>query len=141
MKEQTRIDAALLVLRLIGGLVLFYYGIQKVIPVLGGYGFMATMRSFEQQQGIHPALAVCAILAESAGALGLMTGLLTRVAAFGIAVTMGVAASVHFASTDLFAAPTVKDFTYPILIGTIALAILIAGPGRFSLDARLSKKK
>ncbi len=52
----------------------------------GGYGFHGTMGFFTQQMGIPAPLAFLAICAEFFGGLGLIVGLLSRIAAFGIIV-------------------------------------------------------
>jgi putative oxidoreductase len=49
------------------------------------------VKSFQQQMGIPVPLATLAIAAEFLGGIGLILGLLGRVAALGIAVTMLVA--------------------------------------------------
>ena len=74
---QTDDDISRFVLRVLLALVFFPHGAQKVFGWFGGYGFSATMESFEKM-GIPAFLALCAILAESLGPLGLFTGLLTR---------------------------------------------------------------
>src|SRR5579864_4469168 len=80
-----------LILRLTLALVFFPHGAQKVLGWFGGYGFNGTLNFFTQQMHIPAAFAVLAILAEFLGSLGLITGFLSRIAAFGIAVNMVVA--------------------------------------------------
>src|ERR1700691_3272936 len=88
-------DLALTILRLVLGIVFFAHGAQKMLGWYGGYGFHGTM-GFFTQQGIPAPLAFLAICAEFFGGLGLIFGLLTRIAAFGIMVNMLVAiATVH----------------------------------------------
>ena len=88
---QTNDDAALLVLRLLLGIVFFPHGMQKLFGLFGGPGFSGMMGMFTDKMGIPAVFAFLAIMAEGLGSLGLLTGLLTRVAAFGIAVEMAVA--------------------------------------------------
>src|SRR6266436_8784296 len=80
----------LAIVRLALGIVIFAHGAQKLIGWFGGYGFHATMGYFAQQ-GIPPFFAFLAICAEFFGGLGLILGLLSRVAAFGILCNMVVA--------------------------------------------------
>jgi putative oxidoreductase len=80
----TKDDIALFLLRVILGAVFIPHGLQKIVS------FSATMNAFTVHLGIPPVLAFCAILAETLGPLGLITGLFTRVAALGIAVNMVV---------------------------------------------------
>ncbi len=88
---RTRPEWATTLLRLTLGVVMFPHGAQKLLGWFGGYGFSGTMGFFTQQMHIPALFAFLAIMAEFAGSLGLITGLLTRVAAFGIAVNMVVA--------------------------------------------------
>src|ERR1700757_2540794 len=84
-------DAALLVLRVLLGIVFFPHGMQKLFGWFGGPGFSGTMDMFTAKMAIPAAFAFLAIMAEGLGSLGLITGFLTRVAAFGITVNMVVA--------------------------------------------------
>ncbi len=68
------------------GIVMFPHGAQKVLGWFGGYGFHGTMGFFTGQMHIPALFAFLAIAAEFAGSIGLITGFLSRVAAFGIAV-------------------------------------------------------
>lgn len=140
MKNAKSIDYALLLLRVAAGTVLFYYGLQKTVGAFGGLGFFGTLRAFEEGKGMHPALTTCAIMAEFFGAMGLIVGLLTRIAAFGIAATMMTAAFLGLERLNVNDAQTMPIVFYPAMIGVIALAILIAGPGQLSLDANLKGK-
>jgi len=64
----------------------------------------------------------------------LVVGFLTRPAAFLILVTMYVAAFVRNAGQPF------AQQELAVLYGVIVLFFLLAGPGRFSLDAVLYKK-
>jgi len=78
-----------LILRWTLAIVMFPHGAQKALGWFGGYGFKGTMGYFNQK---FPApLGFLAIVAEFLGPIGLAIGLLTRVAAFGIACVMVVA--------------------------------------------------
>src|SRR5208282_6227128 len=88
---QTPDDKVMTLLRLVLGVVFFAHGSQKMLGWFGGYGFKGTMGFFTQTMHIPAVFAFLAIAAEFFGGLGLIAGLLTRVAAFGIAVNMLVA--------------------------------------------------
>lgn len=79
-----------LVVRLALAVVIFLHGAQRLLGWFGGYGFKGTMGYFTGS-GIPAPLALLAIIAEFFGPLGRVLGLLTRVAAFGIACVMVVA--------------------------------------------------
>jgi putative oxidoreductase len=92
----TNDDAAITILRLVIGVVFFAHGAQKALGWFGGYGFTGTMGFFTGMMHIPAVFAFLAIAAEFLGGLGLILGLLTRVAAFGIFCNMIVAvAMVH----------------------------------------------
>ena len=89
-------DDAVTFLRLVLGVVFFAHGAQKALGWFGGYGFSGTMGFFTGMMHIPALFAVLAIAAEFLGGLGLVVGLLTRVAAFGIFCNMVVAvAMIH----------------------------------------------
>src|SRR5258708_5410107 len=85
-------DMATTVLRLVLGVIFFAHGAQKMLGWFGGYGFTGTMGFFTGVLHIPAVFAFLAITAEFFGGLGLIFGLFTRVAAFGISCNMIVAA-------------------------------------------------
>lgn len=140
---ETNDDAALLVARLALGIAIIPHGAQKLLGWFGGHGFSGTIQGFEQS-GIPVALAVLVILAESLGAFSLLFGFLSRLQAFGIgSVMIGAVLTVH-ASNGFFMNWTGQKagegFEYHILALGLALAILIGGGGKWSLDRALASK-
>jgi putative oxidoreductase len=132
-----------LLLRLVLGVVMFPHGAQKVLGWFGGYGFSGTMTAFTQQMHIPALFAFLAIAAEFAGALGLIVGLTTRVAAFGVGVTMAVAATMHWQNgffMNWYGNQKGEGFEYHLLAIGIAVVLMIKGGGRFSLDRILTRK-
>ena len=89
-------DRTIAMIRVILGIVFFTHGAQKTLGLFGGPGFSSTIDSF-QQIGIPAGLTVLAIAAEFLGGLGLLVGLLTRIAALGIIVNMVVAVLMYTA--------------------------------------------
>ena len=77
---KTSDDRAIALIRLVLGLVFFAHGSQKMLGWFGGYGFHGTMGYFTNAMHIPALFAFLAICAEFFGALGLITGLLGRVA-------------------------------------------------------------
>ncbi len=78
-------------IRITLGVVFFAHGAQKLLGWFGGPGFRDTMRSMHQSLGLPIPLAFLAIATEFFGGACLIVGMLSRVAAPGIAVTMVVA--------------------------------------------------
>src|ERR1700688_2851421 len=79
------------IIRLILGVVFFAHGAQKVLGWFGGPGLKSTISMMHEHLGLPTPVAFLAVSAEFLGGLGLIVGLLSRVAAAGIAVVMLVA--------------------------------------------------
>jgi putative oxidoreductase len=133
------------VLRVMLGLVFFPHGAQKVFGWFGGFGFSGTMETFTEKMGIPALFAFLAILAESLGSVALISGFLTRIAAFGIACNMVVAVfMVHLKNgffMNWFDKQQGEGFEYHILVVAITIALMIKGGGRWSLDGLFSDKQ
>src|SRR3954469_10339582 len=84
------------------GAVMFPHGAQKLLGWFGGYGFDGTMKFFTDSMHLPAPLALLVILGESIGALLLIAGLGTRVAAFGISAIMIGAVLTSHASVGFF---------------------------------------
>jgi putative oxidoreductase len=135
-----------LVLRLALGIVIFPHGAQKLLGWFGGYGLSGTWGWMTGTVGIPALFAALAILAEFAGSLGLIAGLLGRVAAFGIFCDMAVAAVVGGHVRNGFFMNWAgnqkgEGFEFHLLAVGIAIAVMIKGSGAFSLDRMLTRNK
>ena len=135
---KTTSSSAPTIARLTLGLVMFPHGAQKLLGWFGGYGFSGTMGFFTGTMHIPAVLAFLAIMAEFAGSLGLIAGLFSRLAAFGIAVNMAVAIFTVHAANGLFmnwsGHQKGEGFEYHLLAIGLALIVLIHGGGKASLD-------
>jgi len=136
-------DYAVTAARLILGVVFFVHGAQKMLGWFGGYGFTGTMGFFTQMMHIPAPLALLAICAEFFGGLGLLVGLLGRVAAFGITMNMLVAIFTVHIHNGFFANWTGQQkgegFEYHLLAIALALVVMIKGSGALSVDRALSR--
>jgi putative oxidoreductase len=134
----TRSSFALLLVRFPLGLDMFVHGYQKVTHIPG------TMRYYDGLGVPHP-LAWLAIIAEFCGGLGLMIGMLSRIAAFGVGCTMVVAVFLrHLPYGYLMnwhgGLPFgTEGYEYHTLAVGMALAVLLEGAGSFSVDRVLSR--
>jgi putative oxidoreductase len=139
---QTNDDVAALVLRLMLGIVFFPHGMQKLLGWFGGHGFEGTMGFFTGKLGIPALFAFLAIIAESLGAIGLIVGLGTRVAAFGISITIAVAAMMLHVQNGFFmnwfGSQTGEGIEYHLLVIGMGVALMIAGGGKWSLDRAIA---
>jgi putative oxidoreductase len=139
---QTSDTWALPPIRLALGAIFIGHGAQKLFGWFGGYGPKGTIGYFQQALGVPPPLTVLAILAEFFGGLGVLLGLLTRLAAAGITAVMLVAiAKVHW-SHGFFLNWELKPnrghgYEMNLALIGMALALLIAGGGALSVDRLL----
>jgi putative oxidoreductase len=135
-------DLTLTVVRLVLGLVFFAHGAQKMLGWFGGYGFHGTMGFFTQQMGIPAPLAFLAICAEFFGGLGLIFGLLARIAALGIMVNMMVAVAKVHSANGFFMNWTGQQkgegFEYHLLAIALIIVVLVKGSGALSIDRALA---
>lgn len=140
---RTEDSASLLLVRLALGIVMLPHGLQKTLGLFGGFGFSGTMGMFTSQMGMPALLAFLLILSESLGSLGLIFGFLTRVAAFGCAsVMLGAIVMVHWHNgffMNWFGNQAGEGFEYHILALGMALALLIGGGGKASVDRSLAE--
>ena len=134
-------DAATTIVRLVLGVVFFAHGAQKMLGWFGGHGFTATMGAFTNYMHIPAPLAFLAICAEFFGGLGLIFGLLTRIAAFGIFVNMAVAIAMvhrHFGFfMNWMGTQKGEGYEYHLLVLAITAFLMIRGAGAASLDRLL----
>lgn len=133
-----------LVSRVALGAALFPHGAQKLLGWFGGHGFSGTMGFFTNTMHVPAPLAFLVILAESFGALGLIAGLGTRLAAFGVSLTMlGAIAMVH-APNGFFmnwsGSQHGEGFEYHLLVLAISVPLTIWGAGAASADREIARR-
>jgi len=129
----SEVDIAMLVLRVWAGIVMVAHGVNHARNLEG------TARWFEKVGFRSPQInARLSAGNEIAIGLGLVTGLLTTVAAAALAATMLVAFwSIHrFAGFFVFHRPD-EGYEYVATLAVVALVIAIVGPGSVSLDAAI----
>lgn len=128
--------------RLALGIVILPHGLQKTVGMFGGYGFSGTVEEFIGM-GMPAAVVYLIIAGESLGAVGLILGFLSRLAALGIGLIMaGAIVMVHFPNgffMNWFGAQVDgncvgQGFEFHILAIGLALVVLIKGAGKWSID-------
>ena len=133
-----------LIIRVTLGIVMLPHGAQKLLGWFGGFGFAGTMGMFTEKMHIPAVVAFLVIIGESFGSLGLITGFLTRLSAFGfLCIMLGAVAMVHWPNgffMNWFGQQAGEGFEYHLLVIGMSLALLIAGGGKWSVDGAIAKK-
>ena len=133
-----------LVARVALGIVVFPHGAQKLLGWFGGYGFNGTMGFLTGGVGLPWIVALLVILIEFFGAILLIFGFATRLAAFGVIVNfIGVVLTSHIQNgffMNWAKQPNQGEgWEYFILLFGLAIISLIAGGGKASVDAAVTK--
>jgi len=130
-------DAALLVLRVVVGLLFIGHGAQKLFGWFGGGGLKGTAH-FMESLGLTPGRywAVLAGLSEFVGGLLMLTGLLNPIGPLAILGAMIMATVKAHWGKPIWSSSGGAEL--PVVYGAIAVALLLTGYGRYSLDNLLN---
>jgi putative oxidoreductase len=135
---------ALLFIRLALGVVMFAHGAQKVFGWYGGQGFEKTIQTFAGL-GFAPWMTVVLMFIELVGSLGLIFGLLTRLSALGITITISVCMYMNHIKNGFFmnwfGTQSGEGFEYHILVLGITFALMASGGGLLSIDRAIAVGK
>ena len=134
--------AAPLVARVALGAILLPHGAQHALGWFGGYGFSGTLAWMTGTLGFPAPLAALGIVSELVAPLFLLAGLGGRVASGLLFFHMAFAASTHYENgffMNWFGGLRTGEegFEYHLLAMALALVVVIAGSGRWSLDRML----
>lgn len=139
---KTNNDWTGLILRLTLGLILFPHGAQKVIGWFGGPGFNGEMQFFTQALHIPWLVGFLVIFIEFAGAIALIAGLASRLWAAAI---IGLFTGIIFVGQhaqngffmNWFGNQQGEGYEYHLLVIGLALAVIVQGSGKFSVDKKM----
>jgi len=130
--DRPAVDFALLIVRVVVGIIFIAHGSQKLFGAFGGSGLADTVEKMGP-------LGYPVTIGEFFGGVGLIVGFLCRFsAASNIVIMLGAIAMVHGKNGFFLSG---GGFEYNLaLIGLLA-PILIAGPGRFAIGRFLPLPK
>jgi len=138
VQDRSAVDLALLIARVIVGVVFMAHGAQKLFGAFGGPGLSA----FVQMMG---PLGYLVAIGEFFGGLGLVVGFLTRFSAAAITLIMlGAIGMVHGKFgffMNWMGKQAGEGFEYHLLAIAVLLTIVIAGPGRYAIGRYLPLPK
>lgn len=126
-----RLSTSLLILRVVFGVAMAIHGWPKFQNLTTWMGPDAP---------VPAVLQALAAIAEFLGGIAIALGALTPIAAFGNACTMLVAAAFHISKGDPWVSKGGASWELAGLYLALSIVFLLVGPGRFSVDAILTKK-
>ena len=122
----TSASIGVLFLRLVAGSAFMLHGWPKIQHAFNWMGPESPIPSFFQ---------ALAAISEFGGGLAWILGLLTPLASLGLISTMTVAVYFHASKGDPFVSMGGPSFEPALVYLAVAILFLLAGPGKFSLDA------
>ncbi len=133
-------EYSMLSIRIALGVVFIAHGGQKLFGLFGGKGISGTI-GFMNMLGLQPAAfwGISLACAEFFGGLFSLLGLFTRWAGFFLAIVMTVAVFMVHLKHGLFVSNRGFEFAGSLLC--MAIALIINGGGKLSLDELLFKKE
>ena len=123
------------------GAVILPHGAQKLLGWFGGYGFTGTMHWFTETMHIPWIFGFAAIVAESVGAVALLAGFASRLAAASVGVVMMVATvtvhAQHGFFMNWFGNQKGEGVEFFILSFALAAIVALYGGGKLSVDHQI----
>ena len=143
---QTDSDYAYTFLRIIAGIIVFPYGMQKLFGWFSapGFGAAGIKGSLEQlaARNIPKFIAWLIIIGQSFGSIALMSGFLGRIAAGGLFIIFTGALIVHLPdgwTLNWFGSKKGEGIEYFVLLLSLLLVIVLKGSGALSVDLWLTR--
>ena len=133
-------EYGILFIRIGLGFVFIAHGGQKLFGLFGGHGLSGTI-GFMEKMGFQPAVFFGTALAcaEFFGGLFALLGIFSRWAGFFLAIVMSVAVFTVHLKNGLFLSN--KGFEFAGSLLCMAIALIIYGGGKLSVDDFLQKKR
>jgi putative oxidoreductase len=143
---QTESDCVYTFLRIIAGIIVFPYGMQKLFgwfsaPGFGPPGIKAALAQLTAKN-IPKSISWLIIIGQSFGSIALMFGFLGRIAAGGLFIIFTGALMVHLSdgwTLNWFRAKRGEGIEYFVLLLSVLLVIVLKGSGALSIDLWLTR--
>lgn len=120
------------IIRIAFGAIFIRHGASKVLGGVGTWQWLGQQMNVFGITFLPVFWGLCSTAAELVGGIALVIGFGTRIAAFFIAFNMVVAVLMHLRKGD-----SIDVLEFPLFLLLCAGAFVIAGAGRFAVDAWL----
>ena len=133
---QTNADYVPTFLRIIAGITIFPYGMQKLFGWFGGWGIKKTLKQLTLKK-IPTFIAWLVIVGQSFGSIGLLAGFLGTIAAGGLFIIFTGALIVHLPdgwTMNWFGEKKGEGIEYHVMLLSLLLIVIVRGSGAMSID-------
>jgi putative oxidoreductase len=137
---QTDADYACTFLRTIAGIIIFPYGMHKLLGWFDGVGIKGTLEQMRVRK-IPQFIGWLIIIGQSLGSIGLIFGFLGRIAAGGLFIIFIGALIVHLPdgwAMNWFGTKNGEGIEYHVLLLSLLFIVIVRGSGAMSVDCWLS---
>ncbi|HTD97631.1 MAG TPA: DoxX family protein [Mucilaginibacter sp.] len=134
---QTNADYIYFFIRVIAGIIIFPYGMQKLFGWFGGPGIKGTLEDLTIKKKLPMFIAWLIILGQSLGSIALIIGFLGRIAATGNFIIFVGALIVHSPDgwmLNWFGRKKGEGIEYFVMLLALLLVVIIKGSGAVSVD-------
>jgi putative oxidoreductase len=137
---QTNADCVFTLVRIIAGIIIFPYGMQKLFPWFGGWGIKKSLQQLTLRK-IPKFIAWLIIIGQSFGSIALVAGFLGRIAAGGLFIIFTGALIVHLPdgwAMNWFGEKKGEGIEYHVMLLTLLVIVIVRGSGAMSIDLWLT---
>jgi len=139
---QTGPDYIATFLRIIAGIIIFPYGMQKLFGWFDGVGIKGTLEQMTTKR-IPRFIGWLVIIGQSLGSVALISGFLGRIAASGLFVIFTGALIVHLPNgwaMNWFGDKNGEGIEYHVMLLSLLLIVIVKGSGALSIDLWLTSR-
>ncbi len=133
---ENKADLGLIIIRVGIGILFIFHGWPKITGGPETWGWLGKALSSYGINFMPEVLGFIASISEFIGGIQLVLGLFTRTSLIFLFGTMAVAALMHLGAGDPFG-----KVSHPLMALAVFAGLFFTGPGKYSLDEKLFKKK